>query len=160
MQKKYIFDWNHISNKLTRSQIEELKSYYKTYHRKSWAFKMAAKRIKKWKLLGNSMSVIFASGGIVAAIPTGSISLVAISTASIMIQTWMKHKKVDLKIHSCTFAYQNYEHLLNEIIDALRSGEFNRDDLLSKMNIIDNYIVDITPVVDKYLKKYDNKFSA
>ena len=72
----------------------------------------------------------------------------------------MKHKNVDLKIHSCTFAYQNYEHLLNEIIDALRSGEFNRDDLLSKMNIIDNYIVDITPVVDKYFKKYDNKFSA
>ena len=160
MKKKYIFDWNHISNKLTRSQVEELKAYYKTYHRKSWAFKMIAKRMRKWKLLGNTVSVLTASSGIAAAIPTGSISLVAISTAAILIQTFMKHKNIDQKIHSCTFAYQNYEHLLNEIMDALRSGEFQRDDLLSKMNIIDDNIVDITPVVDKYLKKYDNKFSA
>ena len=160
MIKKYIFDWNHISNKLTRGQVDELKSYYKTYHRKCWAFKMAAKRIKKWKLLGNSLSVIFASGGLASAIATGGISLVAISTASILIQTWMKHKNVDLKIHSCTFAYQNYEHLLNEIQDALRSGDFQRDELLSKMNIIDNYIVDITPVVDKYLMLYDKKFTG
>ena len=31
---KSIFNWNHISNELTEEQIEELKSYYKTYHKK------------------------------------------------------------------------------------------------------------------------------
>ena len=28
---KSIFNWNHISDKLTEEQIEELKSYYHTY---------------------------------------------------------------------------------------------------------------------------------
>ena len=27
-QRKNIFHWNHISNKLTEEQIEELKAYY------------------------------------------------------------------------------------------------------------------------------------
>ncbi len=60
---KLIFDWNHISDKLTENQIIKLKSYYHTYHRKCWAYKQAVKRFKKWKLLGNSLSIVFASGG-------------------------------------------------------------------------------------------------
>ena len=89
---KNIFNWNHISSDLTEDQIEELKSYYITYHRKCWAYKQAAKRFKKWKLLGDSLSIIFATGGIASAIATSGISLVAISTASVIIQSWMKHK--------------------------------------------------------------------
>ena len=46
---KKIFDWNHISDKLTKDQIIELKAYYHTYHRKCWAYKQAVKRFKKWK---------------------------------------------------------------------------------------------------------------
>ena len=159
-ERKNIYNWNHISNKLTRSQIDELKSYFKTYHRKCWAYKMATKRLKKWKLLGNSLSVIFATGGVASAIATSGVSLIAISTTSILIQTWMKHKNIDLKIHNCTYAYQSYEHLLNEIKDAFRSGEFQRNALITKMSSVDDYIVDITPVVDKYLLLYDKKFTG
>ena len=64
---KNIFNWNHISSDLTEDQIEELKSYYITYHRKCWAYKQATKRFKKWKLLGDSLSIIFATGGIASA---------------------------------------------------------------------------------------------
>ena len=95
---KNIFDWNHISSNLTQDQITELKEYYQTYHRKCWAFKQAAKRFKKWKLLGDTLSVVFATGGIASAIATSGISLVAISTTSVIIQGWMKHKNLDLKI--------------------------------------------------------------
>ena len=55
---KNIFNWNHISSNLTQDQITELKEYYQTYHRKCWAFKQAAKRFKKWKLLGDTLSVV------------------------------------------------------------------------------------------------------
>ena len=65
---KNIFDWNHISSNSTQDQITELKEYYPTYQRKCWAFKQAAKRFKKWKLLGDISSVIFATGGIASAI--------------------------------------------------------------------------------------------
>ena len=41
-----IFDWNHISDRLSEDEREELKSYYKVYQRKCWAFKRALKRYK------------------------------------------------------------------------------------------------------------------
>ena len=97
-QKKKIFNWNHISDKLAKEQIDELKSYYRVYYRKCWAYKQAVKRFKKLNLLGNSMSVIFASSGLAASIATGGTSLVAISTVSLLIQGWMKHQNLDLKI--------------------------------------------------------------
>ena len=76
--RKNIFHWNHISNKLTEEQIEELKSYYHTYHKKCYAYKQAVKRLKKWKLLGNSLSIVFASGGFASSIATGGISLIVV----------------------------------------------------------------------------------
>ena len=122
--KKSIFNWNHISDELTEEQIEELKSYYHSYHKKCWAYKQALKTFKKWRLLGNSLSIVFASGGFASSIATGGISLIAISTAARLIQGWMKHKDLDLKIQNCTYAYQSYQHLLNEIKE-MRSGKFD-----------------------------------
>ena len=96
--RKSIFNWNHISDELTNEQIDELKSYYHTYHKKCWAYKQKSKHLKKLKLLGNSLSIIFASGGFASSLATGGISLIAISTAALLIQGWMKHKDLDLKI--------------------------------------------------------------
>ena len=156
---KNIFNWNHISSDLTEDQIEELKSYYITYHRKCWAYKQAAKRFKKWKLLGDSLSIIFATGGIASAIATSGISLVAISTASVIIQSWMKHKDLDLKIQNCIHAYQSYQHLLNIIKDTMRGGDFQPHSLHIIMNNVDNYVTYNSPIVDKFLEKYD-KYST
>ena len=59
--RKSIFNWNHISDELTEEQVEELKSYYHSYHKKFWAYKQALKSFKKWRLLGNSLSIVFTS---------------------------------------------------------------------------------------------------
>ena len=150
---KYI-NWNHFSDKLTKEQIEELKSYYKVYHRKCWAFKKATKKFKRWRLFGNSMSILFAGGGIVSSIATGGITLVAISTGSLLIQSYMKHKDVDRKIYLCTYAYQNYQHLLIRIKDIARSGDYNSSSLLATMKNIDDYVTDKSPKIDKYDKKF------
>ena len=104
------------------------------------------------------MSVIFATGGIVSAIATSGVSLVAVSTVSLLIQSWMKHKDLDLKIHNCTYAYQSYKHLLNTIKDMMRSGDFDPSILYQSMNSIDNYVCDNSPIIDKYLLKYDDYF--
>ena len=45
--RKNIFNWNHISDELTEEQIEELKAYYQTDHKKCWAYKQALKSFKK-----------------------------------------------------------------------------------------------------------------
>lgn len=44
-QRKSIFNWNHISKKLTDDQVNELKAYYKIYHKKCWVYKKAAKKV-------------------------------------------------------------------------------------------------------------------
>ena len=124
-RRKSIFNWNHIADTLTEEQVAELKSYYRVYHRKCWAYKQATKRYRRWRLLGNSASIIFASGGIASAMATSGVSLIAISTVSLLIQGWMNHKDLDLKIQNCTYAHQSYQHLLNEIKDIMRSGDFN-----------------------------------
>ena len=158
--KSKIFNWNHISENLTEDQINELKGYYASYHRKSWAYKKAMKNLKRMRFAGNSASVIFGTGGIVAAVATSGISLVAISTASILIQGWMKHKDFDLKIKQCEYAFQTYQHLLNEIRLMLRSGDCDLDSLRLNLNHTDDFIIDNSPIVDKYLEKYHEKFTT
>ena len=116
------------------------------------------KRFKKLKLIGNSASIVFASGGLASSIATGGISLIAISTATLLIQGWMKHQTLDLKIQNCLYAYQSYSHLLIMIKDAMRSGDFNRDILINSMNNIDKYVTDNSPVVDKFMRKYNENF--
>ena len=157
--KSQIFNWNHFSDKLTPEQVEKLTTYFCVYHRKCWTFKKATKKFKRWRLFDNSMSVLFASSGIISAIVTHGVSLVAVSTLAMLIQAYMKHKDVDLKIHLCTYAYQSYQHLLIRIKDMARSGEYNPSSLHTMMNNIDNYVIDNSPIIDKLLHKYDEKFT-
>ena len=96
-RKKRIFSWNHISDSLTEDQVDELKSYYKAYHRKCWAYKQAVKRYKKFKLIGNTISVLTGTGGIISAVVTGGIALVAISTCALLIKSYMDFQSLDLK---------------------------------------------------------------
>ena len=156
--RKIIFNWNHISDELTEEQIEKLKSYHHTYHNKCWAYKQASKHLQKCKLLGNSLSIIFASGGFASSLATGGISLITISTVALLIHGWMKHKDLDLKIQNCTYAHQSYQHLLDEIKDMLRSGNFNSSHIYNTMKNIDDYVTDNSPIVDKHLVKYDETF--
>ena len=78
-------------------------------------------------------TIVFASGGFASSIATGGISLIAIITVSLLIQGWMKHKDVDLKIQNCTHAYQSYQHLLNEIKEMMRSNFIITDTINNKI---------------------------
>ena len=160
VRRKSIFNFNYISTELTEDQIKELKAYYQTYHRKCWAYKQATKQFKRWKILGNSLSIVFAAGGIASAVATSGIALVAVSTVSLLIQGWMSHKQLDLKIQNCTYAHQSYQHLLNTMKDILRSGNFETNGLYNMMNNIDTYVTDTSPIVDKCLKKYNSIFTC
>ena len=62
-------------------------------------------------------------------------------------------------IYLCTYAFQSYQHLLNEIKNILRSGNYDKLSLLTMMNNIDNYVTDNSPIIDKFLQKYDEKFT-
>ena len=158
-RRKSIFNWNHISKNLTEEQIEQLKGYYEVYHKKAWGFKQAYKSYKKKKYIGNSLALMFAAGGISSSIASGGISLIAVSGASILIKGYMEDKNYDMKIEQSKYAFQSYDHLLIEIKDTLRSGNFNESSLIHKMSGLDNYIVDNSPLIEKLLKEYNRYFT-
>ena len=157
-KKKLIIDFNHISNRLSKEEIDELKAYYMSYHKKMWMYKSAYKRLKKWEFAGNISSIVFATGGIASSIATSGASLLAISSVSVVIQAYMKHKNIEIRLYQCQYAFQTYGHLLNEIKEIMRNGHFDRDDLTNKLTQNDDFILDNSPIVDKWGDKYDKKY--
>ena len=57
-KKRLIIDFNHISNRLSKEEIDELKAYYMSYHKKMWMYKSAYKRLNKREFAGNISSIV------------------------------------------------------------------------------------------------------
>ena len=153
-----MINWNHIHKNINKEDELELKAYYMTYHRKCWAYKKAFKKYKKLKYLGNTISLLTASGGIISVIITSGVALIAISGVALVIKTYMEHQNLEVKINNCQYAFQNYNHIMDTIKTSLRSGIIDKNELIIEMEHLDKYIIDNSPIVDKYFKEYDKKF--
>ena len=101
---------------------------------------------------------MFATGGIASSIATSGALLLAISSVSVLIQAYMKHKNIEIKLCQCQYAFQSYGHLLNEIKEIMRNGHFDRDELTNKLTQNDDFILYNKPIVDKWGDKYDKKY--
>ena len=53
-------------------------------------------------------------------------------------------------------AFPTYEKVLVELGSTLRGDEFNKDQFIEKMKVVDAMIID--PLPDKYVKQYDKKY--
>ena len=86
--------------------------------------------------MGDTLSVVFATGGIASAIATSGIF------SSRYINDLSNHSRLDetqnleLKIQNCTHAYHSYQHLLIAIKDMMRGGDFQPNILHTMMNNI------------------------
>ena len=56
-------------------------------------------------------------------------------------------------------AFTTYEKVLVELRSALRGDEFDKDLFIDKMKVIDEMIIDQTPLPDKFVKKYDKNIN-
>ena len=55
-------------------------------------------------------------------------------------------------------AFTNYEKVLVELRSSLRGDEFNKNEFIDKMKIMDEMIIDKTPLADRFVKKYQKKY--
>ena len=55
-------------------------------------------------------------------------------------------------------AFTNYEKVVVELRSALRGDEFNENEFIDKMKIMDEMIIDKTPSADRFVKKYQKKY--
>ena len=55
-------------------------------------------------------------------------------------------------------AFTTYEKVLVELRSALRGDEWSKQDFIDRMKLIDEMIIDQTPLADRFVKKYNKKF--
>ena len=156
---KDIFEFNHIDKSLSESDINTIKDFYKHYHKKYWCFK---KSFKRYKILDEILSLsgvgLVVIGTIAGGITLNPIILGVINGAGVLVTSITKMKNYKKKIEMSQIAFTTYEKVLVELRSALRGDEFNKQEFIDRMKLIDEMIIDQSPIADKFSKKYIKKF--
>ena len=157
---KDVFEFNHIDDTLSESEVTTLKDFYKHYHKKYWCFK---KSFKRFKILDETLSLtgggLVVVGTIAGEITLNPIILGVINGAGVIVSSVSKMKNYKKKIEMSQIAFTTYEKVLVELRSALRGDEFNKQEFIDKMKLIDEMIIDQSPTADKFSKKYNKKFT-
>ena len=157
---KDIFEFNHIDKSLSETEIETIKDFYRHYHKKFWCFKRC---YKSYKFLDDFFTItgisLVAIGTIAGGITLNPVILGVINGAGIIVAGIGKKKNPQRKIEMSKIAFTTYEKVLVELRSALRGDEWNKQEFIDRMKLIDEMIIDQTPISDRFAKKYNKKFS-
>ena len=158
MKKYSVFEFNHIDKLLKEEEIITLKEFYKYYHKKFWCYKKA---FKHFKIIDETLTIsdilLVITGTITGGLTLNPIILGVINGFGILLTNVGKMKNYKKKMEMLKIAFTTYEKVLVELRSALRGDEFDKDRFIDKMKIIDEMIIDQTPLADKYEKKYKEK---
>ena len=67
-------------------------------------------------------------------------------------------KNYKKKLEMLKIAFTTYDKVLVELRSALRGDEFDKDQFIDQMKVVDAMIIDQTPLSGKYVKLYDKKW--
>ena len=140
MKKYSVFEFNHIDKKF-------------------WCFK---KTFKHFKIIDESITIsgilLVIIGTITGGLTLNPTILGVINGFGILLTNFGKMKNYKKIIEMLKIAFTTYEKVLVELRSALRGDEFDKDQFIDKMKVIDEIIIDQTPLADKYVKKYNKKY--
>ena len=156
---KDIFDFNHIDKSLSESDVKTLKDFYKHYHKKYWCFK---KSYKSYKFLDDVFTIsglcLVAIGTISGGITLNPVVLGVVNGAGLIVTGIGKKNNYKRKIEMTRIAFTTYEKVLVELRAALRGDEFNKQEFVDRMKLVDEMIIDQTPISDRFFSRYEKKF--
>ena len=157
---KDIFEFNHIDPSLSKSDVKTIKDFYSYYHKKYWCFKRS---YKSYKFLDNFFSIssitLVAVGTITGGITLNPVIIGVINGAGVIVAGVGKKNNYKRKIEMTRIAFTTYEKVLVELRSALRGDDWNKQDFVNRMKLIDDMIIDQTPEADKFVSKYEKKFN-
>ena len=157
---KDIFEFNHIDKSLSESEIKTLKDFYSHYHKKYWCFKRSYKR---YKFLDNFFTIsgicLVAIGTISGGITLNPVVLGVVNGARVIVAGVGKKNNYKRKIEMTRIAFTTYEKVLVELRAALRGDDCNKQEFVDRMKLIDELIIDQTPISDKFESRYNEKFN-
>ena len=158
--KKSVFNFNHVSRDLSEDDRKTLEGLYVHYHCKAFCYTTAFKHFTRVNIALSVASMgLTIIGTVVGAFTLNPIILGVVTGSGVILHGILKLKNYDKKIEMCKFAYTNYQSILNKIRSYLRGQDFKIDELIAELNWIDDIVVDLCPVVDKYEIKYDKIYS-
>ena len=156
---KDVFEFNHIDKSLSETDVKTLKDFYKHYHKKYWCFR---KSYKRYKIIDETLNLsgvgLVVIGTITGGITLNPIILGVINGAGVIVSSVSKMKNYKKNIEMTQIAYVTYEKVLVELRSALRGDEFNKKEFIDRMKLIDEMIIDQTPIADRFVKRYSKKF--
>ena len=156
---KDIFEFNHIDNSLSETDVKTLKDFYKHYHKKYWCFR---KSYKRYKILDETLTLsgggLVVIGTIAGGITLNPIILGVINGVGVMVSSVSKIKNYKKNIEMTQIAFTTYEKVLVELRSALRGDDFNKKEFIERMKLIDEMIIDQTPIAHRFVKSYSKKF--
>ena len=157
---KDIFEFNHIDGSLSELDITTLKDFYSHYHKKYWCFKRS---YKSYKFLDDVFTIsgisLVAIGTISGGITLNPVVLGVVNGAGIIVAGIGKKKNLKRKIEMSSIAFTTYEKVLVELRAALRGDKFDKQEFIVRMKLIDEMIIDQTPIEDRFASRYNKKFS-
>ena len=157
---KEIFKFNHIDKSLSESDVTTLKEFYSHYHKKYWCFKRS---YKSYKFLDDVFSIsgisLVAVGTIAGGITLNPVILGVINGAGIIVAGIGKKKNPKRKIEMSRIAFTTYEKVLVELRSALRGDEWDKQEFIDRMKLINEMIIDQTPIADRFASRYNKKFN-
>ena len=157
---KDIFEFNHIDKSLSESDVGCLKDFYSHYHKKYWCFKRS---YRSYKFLDDVFTIsgisLVAVGIIAGGITLTPVVLGDVNGAGVVVAGIGKKKNYKRKIEMSRIAFTTYEKVLVELRSALRGDESNKQEFIERMKLIDEMIIDQTPIADRFASRYNKKFS-
>ena len=156
---KDIFEFNHIHKYLSESDVKTLKDFYSHYHQKYWCFKRS---YKSYKFLDNFFTIsgicLVAIGTISGGITLNPVVLGVVNGAGLIVTGIGKKNNYKRKIEMTRIAFTTYEKVLVELRSALRGDEWNKEEFVDRMKLIDEIIIDQTPIADRFDSRYKKRF--
>ena len=99
-------------------------------------------------------------GTIVGSVTLNPAILASIFGAGLALKAYSETKDYKRKIEMSKYAFTTYEKVLLDLRTALRGGAFNKGDFIKELNILDDTIVDFSPLVTKFEKEYAKQFTS
>ena len=145
---------------LCQNQKSTLKEFYSHYHKKYWCFKRS---YKSYKFLDNFFTIsgicLVAIGTISGGITLNPIVLGVINGAGVIVAGVGKKNNYKRKIEMSRIAFTTYEKVLVELRAALRGDEWNKQEFVDRMKLIDEMVIYQTPIADRFESRYNKKFN-
>ena len=156
---KDIFEFNHIDKSLSETDVKTLKDFYSHYHKKYWCFK---KSYTSYKFCDDIFTIsgicLIAIGTISGGITLNPVVLGVVNGAGVIVAGIGKKNNYKRKIEMTRIAFTTYEKVLVELRAALRGDEFNKQEFVDRMKLVDEMIIDQTPIADRFVSSYGKKF--